>query len=401
MPSAARSYVTASAAILGAGVLVITPISAAPPDIKMANPAVQLSAATTVNGLVAAIANIPANEVKGLQLFADALAENGSIWVFGPDNLLGWDVGDFSFGDGIVATLVPFPALAVPIANNLNAVLNAELPASPSPDIGCQGIPGPCPDPIGQIKSLLQVPIRDLIESGALQPFAPIQAFVESLGQPAEIEPLPTVEETVKAITGVAAGIVTFSNPFAPGSTFRPTIFKELGVALQGWIERYSQHPGSAEALSLAQDSTKSVSLPSLSSPLAQRMLTKPDTDFTPEDNGRSFERSATSALSKAFAGKQKADADSDGPGDHLQQVRTTLTKPLTGLRAGNKSAPGRLGVAGQNGEQKSRTTIAGAVKSVNDKISAAVDKAASGLKHAGAKTDGKPGGAPAGDNGD
>src|SRR5712671_1558156 len=87
MHAAVRPYVTAGAALVGASVIAITPI-ARPTDTHPANLAMRLAADS--------IANIPANEIQGIQEFAQAMGPvasggAGSWWVVTPTNVLGWD----------------------------------------------------------------------------------------------------------------------------------------------------------------------------------------------------------------------------------------------------------------------------------------------------------------------
>jgi hypothetical protein len=203
------------------------------------------------------------------------------------------------------------------------------------------------------------------------------------------------VGETVKAVTGVATGLVGFINPFVPGSTWRPTMGAELRVAIEGWIARYTQQPS---GFAPAAASPGTFSPPTTS---VQRTGIDLDTTSAPKvDAGKAFEQAATRALSAAYAGKQgkqKVADDADTDTAAQQQPRTAFGKPSSLIRGGNKSEPGKVavGVAGA-GDQKVRTTVAGAVKSVNDKIGTAVDKATDGLKRA--KNEAKHGAAPAGD---
>jgi hypothetical protein len=272
MHLALRPYVTAGVVLTGVGLTAITSVAPQPRDVPDVTVPVRLTA--TAPGFVAAILNIPANEIAGLQKLADALAENGSIWVFGPQNLLGWDEGDFDFGSSLVAVLVPFPALAEPLAEELNKLLFTELPPAPSPEVGCQGIPVPCPDPIGQLFSQLQVPLWQLIASGEFDPVAPFGEFIERLGQPATLEPLPSIQSVATAVVGVTKGLVTFSNPLAPGSAISPQLLGEWIDAISGWTHRYLIDPITSEFPSF--DPLPVTTIPSLSRSAAYRLA--PDT---------------------------------------------------------------------------------------------------------------------------
>ena len=74
MRAALRPYVTAGVALVGASVVAVAPIAATPPDVKIANPAIQLAASPFdpyVTALVRARNNI---EVLILQALADPAA---------------------------------------------------------------------------------------------------------------------------------------------------------------------------------------------------------------------------------------------------------------------------------------------------------------------------------------
>ena len=94
---------------------------------------------------------------------------------------------DTTILNAAVSAVLPVPALAGPLAEDLNAILSAELPPSPSQDVGCQGIPTPCPDPLGLLTSWFRVQVGELVASGQVDPFALIGEFIESLRTPSEL----------------------------------------------------------------------------------------------------------------------------------------------------------------------------------------------------------------------
>lgn len=210
MYAAVRPCVTAGAALVGAGVIAVAPIAPPPPDIYIANPETRL-AANPVNGLFAAIANIPANQVGAIQALADALNENGPLQCYPdcpPNNYLGWEEGfDEHFTNALVLALLPFPALAGPLAAQFNEVLLHELPTNPE---ACTTIPAPCPDPATLFMSWWTIPPWELLASGMLDPVAVISAFIASLSEPSEVQPLPSLPEVITAIQELAQGIHVF-----------------------------------------------------------------------------------------------------------------------------------------------------------------------------------------------
>ncbi len=127
MRAALRPYVTAGVALVGASVITVAPIAATPPDVKIANPAVQLAASPFdpyVTALVRARNNI---EV----LFLQALADPATPFTLEDllDGLLADPAANFQeFVDGIEG-LGPFlqlnlPALLGDAADNVQSAFD-------------------------------------------------------------------------------------------------------------------------------------------------------------------------------------------------------------------------------------------------------------------------------------
>jgi hypothetical protein len=115
MHSALRPYVTAGVALVGSSVIAVTPIAAPQPDIRVANPAVSLAAASWANApanLINAFLAVPQAEVDGINRYAAAFEWSGSWWVYTPENVLGWDPPNFEMTKGLVDLLLPFKALS-------------------------------------------------------------------------------------------------------------------------------------------------------------------------------------------------------------------------------------------------------------------------------------------------
>ena len=156
MPAAVRPYVTAGVALVGASVISVTPFAPSQPDIRVANPAVSVAAASWANApvnIVNAFLGAPQAEVDGINRLAAAMEWSGSWWVYTPENVLGWDPPNFEMTKGLVDTLLPFPTLSTPFGTHLNWWLAANLPMHE----GCSGLP-PCTDPIGMLSSMFTVP---------------------------------------------------------------------------------------------------------------------------------------------------------------------------------------------------------------------------------------------------
>ena len=249
-----RPYVTACAALVGAGVVAITPIAPPPPDVYIASPATRLTAASAsianipVN-VIQTIANVPANEIAALHSLADSLLFTGSWWVGNPSNIWGTDPTDPPFVKAVVAVLVPIPALSGPLGEQLAVFAQAESPVN----AGCTFW---CPDPIAHVQGMFQVPLRQLISGytfptvvdplgpweGAygfpgtgpgntmpwsgqtvqLDPLEPFTSLVASLVNPPTGITIVSPEEVVKTVKNLGEGLVVDFSPFVPGGPFTP-----------------------------------------------------------------------------------------------------------------------------------------------------------------------------------
>jgi hypothetical protein len=144
MQTAVRPYAMAGATLLGAGLGagIIAGGSAAPtvPDPEVASPAVQLTAeglddvANIPMNLFYDIVNIPANEINAIDEFAQALFYAGTWLITSPTNLWGIDPGDPPKIDSLIDMLLPIPALADPLEEQINGYLEAETPTNTACD---------------------------------------------------------------------------------------------------------------------------------------------------------------------------------------------------------------------------------------------------------------------------
>ena len=249
-----RPYVTACAALVGAGVVAITPIAPPPPDVHIASPATRLTAASAsianipVN-VIQTIANVPANEIAALHSLADSLLFTGSWWVGNASNIWGTDPTDPPFVKAVVAVLVPIPALSGPLGEQLAVFAQAESPVS----AGCTFW---CPNPIAHVQGMFQVPLSQLISGytfptvvdplgpweGAygfpgtgpgntmpwsgqtvqLDPLEPFTSLIASLVNPPTGITIVSPEEVVKTVKHLGEGIVVDFSPFVPGGPFTP-----------------------------------------------------------------------------------------------------------------------------------------------------------------------------------
>lgn len=233
--------VPSCAVLLAAGVA-LAPMPTPPAPAAIA-PDVELTASSVFNipaNLIEAVANIPANEVRAWQALADSLNYGGSWTVLNPLNVLGFDSADPPKVKALIAALLPIPALAGPLADQLNIFLQAEL----AMNAGCGGFPVPCADPLALIGGMFQVSLLQLLQgytfpeienplvwpdgttttppwSGQtvrLDPLAPLVSVINSLlEEPSGIEIVPPAQ----VLTTVGNLLESFNNafnPYVPGS---------------------------------------------------------------------------------------------------------------------------------------------------------------------------------------
>jgi hypothetical protein len=428
--AALRPYVTAGVALVGASVIVVTPIAPPPPEIRSAELAVRLAAATSsianvpVN-LIDAIASVPANEVLATQDFANSLLFTGTWWVYTPTNVLGTDPGDPPKLKGLIEMALPFPALSGPIAAMANAVQEAELPMN----AGCSAIPGGCPDPVAILSSMFQIlPLLQMLSpggytfptvidpSGAVQgafgfpgtgpgnttawsgttvhldPLAPITSAINSLMAPPSGITTVTPAQITKAPTDLVQGLWIDFYPFVPNSEiFNPQntilayLFRPLAPILCG--AGCQLPPASVTSIpSLTPGSGQTFTI--------NTAAVAPGGDVT--NNGAKNDvvaGTATNSPSNA-AGVLDTVSNTVAPGADqglgtattaVEQPQPTTTTSTNLTRGGNKVEPGQLGGNGT----KSGGGLAGAVKSVSDQINSAISNVTNGLKGGSAQTGG------------
>src|SRR6476646_60108 len=114
-----RYSATAAVAVVGGGVMAITPVAPPEPvpELGVASADVRLAAATgsilnVPMNLAIDLVNVPSNEVKALDFLSKSLFFSGPWWVVSATNLWGVDPGDPSHFRSVVNFLVPFPALS-------------------------------------------------------------------------------------------------------------------------------------------------------------------------------------------------------------------------------------------------------------------------------------------------
>lgn len=247
MHSALTPSVSAGVALISAGLIAAVPSGPQPtaprPEAATRDTAVELTASSVANipaNLIEAIASIPANEIKALQALADALNYGGSWWAFHPLNVLGFDPADPPKISALASVLVPIPALAGPLGDQLNIFLQSQLPMN----AGCVAVPYPCDDPLALAGGFFQVSLMQLLAgytfptivnpvpwpdntadevpwsglSVRLDLLAPLVSLVESLmEEPSGIEIVTAAQVGRTIIDLLLAANVAF-NPYVPGS---------------------------------------------------------------------------------------------------------------------------------------------------------------------------------------
>jgi hypothetical protein len=289
MHAAVRPYVTGGVALVGASVIAVSPIAPRSTENPIVNLATRLTAASVANiipNLLIDIANIPYNELQALgngnvTLGADnsnfsfqpsfqgvtltqppgnvvGLTADynyvGNWWLFSPTNVLGADPGDPARIQALVNASVPFPALSVPLGNQLAAIFASQLPMN----IGCTGTGlGSCNNPLGILSGMFhlqdiaalyspqgftfptvidpitcdssgncnvadpngpQVPWSG--QNVKLDPLAPVTSFINSLMQTPDPSGIHTVSVTdvLNTFTGLGTALFNAYNPFVAGT---------------------------------------------------------------------------------------------------------------------------------------------------------------------------------------
>lgn len=250
MPAAIRPYVTAGVALVGAGVISVTPIE--PPSVteRISNDEYSLTAAaTTVCGpgyaaeplcgalggpntdlttnavlgsgpslfyipvnLFNAMLSIPAWEIQAMDRFADAMIATGSWQVWGPTNVFGFDEQDPPKLEAFVDMLMPFKPFSSALGEELSWWARANLPMNS----GCAALPGACPNLGALLDSMFKVPMSQLYagyqfpaagEEGSTNPFT--GEPVSWAGETPDLEPFGPFKSTWEYLTAPPTGIET------------------------------------------------------------------------------------------------------------------------------------------------------------------------------------------------
>src|SRR5690625_1374108 len=91
---------------------------------------------------------------------ANALRFTDSWWASSPTNVWGWDTANPWNFTALINALIPIKPLSEPLADNLNTIMAAEFPIADEANKFFMS------DLLGELKTLFQVPLSDLVEGG-------------------------------------------------------------------------------------------------------------------------------------------------------------------------------------------------------------------------------------------
>ena len=229
MHASLRPYATAGVALVGAGVIAVTPIAPPlPSEARVASPEVTLAAASIFNipaNLINAFLNMPSASIADMNRFSAAMEASGSWSESTPGNVWGWDPPNPEMLKGFVGMLMPFPALSHPLGEHLNWWAAANLPMHP----GCAF---ECPDLAGMLNSMFRVPpwafwdedgytFGEVInpvdgqptewsgQTVKLDPWEPVKSVINYLLADPVAPVFPTMYEVITAVANLASSLQT------------------------------------------------------------------------------------------------------------------------------------------------------------------------------------------------
>ena len=177
MAAAVKAYLTASIALVAAGVISATPVAAPPVNGAAASVAYRLTAASSaltassasqsepsltnvaVN-LLNMVLSMPAWELRAMDRLADAMIATGSWQAWGPTNVIGFDEQDPPKFQALIDMLIPIEPFSSVLGDQLSWWARANLPMN----AGCAAQPGACPDRNAVQKGNFTVPLSQLHE---------------------------------------------------------------------------------------------------------------------------------------------------------------------------------------------------------------------------------------------
>lgn len=135
MDTAVRRNVAAGLAMVGAGVIAVSPIAQPEPTAiraaKLEARLVNSIANVPINAFYA-LANVPYNETKALNEMSSSLFYTGNWWTPSTTNVWGEDPADPGHFESVINALAPFPAFSNVAGQQVAMIAAAELPADDS-----------------------------------------------------------------------------------------------------------------------------------------------------------------------------------------------------------------------------------------------------------------------------
>jgi hypothetical protein len=165
VPNVVKSSLAAGVALVGAAVVVVTPVESAAVNVRTAGIPYTLTAASAglsnvpVN-LFNMVMSIPAWEIEAMGRLADAMVATGSWQVWGPTNVFGFDEQDPPKVAAIIDMLIPIKPISSVVGEQVNWWAVANLPMN----AGCAAAPSACPDPGAMLRSMFTVPPSKLYQ---------------------------------------------------------------------------------------------------------------------------------------------------------------------------------------------------------------------------------------------
>ncbi|WP_158021360.1 hypothetical protein [Mycolicibacterium chubuense] len=236
-----------SAALVGASVIAISPALTPPlPEhakAQLSDVAVQLAANSIANiplNLFHILADIPINQLNGLNAASASLEGSGNWWLYGPNNALGWDQMDYAKAIGFTQMLTPIPEVAQAQADQINAIMARNFPMTRS----CTGIPGPCSDPY-YFTAYFTTPLKEALfgysyhfgpvynsidpnlempwsnQTLTYDPFGPAKALWDALTKTPDPNwqyQQPNFQDQLQAQERFLKAVFNSFNPFVPGT---------------------------------------------------------------------------------------------------------------------------------------------------------------------------------------
>ncbi|WP_345000610.1 hypothetical protein, partial [Tsukamurella soli] len=240
MRPALRTNAAVMAAAAAVGVTAALMPMASTPSSSAGIRLVDSSVVNIPQNLADMIADIPANELAGIDSMNNGMVVSGNWWQYQPGNVIGFDQGDLAKVNGVAAMLIPVPSVAQALADQFNVIAEAEFPMT----AGCTGVPGPCNSAtywtpyftvtpwtllsgydfgtvVNTIDPSIPIPWSDT--TGTLNPFGEVEALWDTLtATPTGVEAVPSLSDYATALADLGESSFNDLNPFVSGTYCLP-----------------------------------------------------------------------------------------------------------------------------------------------------------------------------------